>query len=1289
MGQAGRRIWRWIAGTLVVVAVLSALTVAALRVAFDRLPGYQREVAAKVKALTGLELRFSRLDARLGWYGPEIFFENAAVLGPDGHTVLISASAGRVTFSLLRSAWNRRVEVGRVTLDQPRLNVVIFPDDRVELVGQSALQRPGAASEGGFNLGRLRQGRLTIRDAAVHFADLRSNESWDVTDVSLDLVRDRAGMHFEGHIDLPRQLGSSIDLDGEFLGDLGRLAGVRWRLAATARNAELGGWARLVPASWSRPVTGRGYLHVMAKGSGRQLDDSRLDLELRNVIVAGQGRGPEAYRRIAGDFRLSHTGARWDLNGKDVEFSRPGASWQPSPLVASVTLADGRVGQASLAAPYLDLSNLAPLASVLPAGPARDFASTLDPSGVLRDVEFNMATNGLDGLPTITGGMRFRALGFGALGNAPGLRGLDGRLEAHGSEGQLELDSGAVQIAWPAQFRDAIGARASAVVGWRRVPRGVQLWTDDCRLDTGRGRAAVRLRMLFPVDGSVPLMDLAGTIVDADARDTWRYLPVGKLSPKALGWLDPAFRAGTVTFGKVDITGPVKGFPYRDGQGRFHATAHIEGVTLEYAHGWAPLQGATADAEFTGAAMQAHANGGTVGGISLGSVSGEIADWHEGELVVRGEAEAPVGPLLAALQESPLGPKLGATFMALTGSGRASGGLLLYLPIKHFDDRAVTAVMQLDGVTLSPKGSSEVLSGLSGPLTVMNREIYLPHFTGEFLGGAVGGTIDTRRGRNGRLTTLVDAGGVLDGARLQKYARLPTNSGFEGTTDWRVHASIERPGPEIPSTFAVEAESSLLGLSTALPEPFAKPANRTMPVGIGLTGADPDAWQARITVADHTRGALEWRRMADRWQLDRGELVFGPGREPVIGDAPGVRLRGTLARASLSALLDLRWPEPARRHLYEWLAGVDLAVGEAEALGYAFDHPTVRLRPGDHAWDVDLDGPATRGRIVVPYEFPGDVPLVVDMDVLHAGDRVRAGTGELDPRHLPEIRFDSRDFLFDGRRYGHLRAQLDRGPQGLSLQRLDVRHADFSAKGRGSWIVDATGQQRCQLSVEASTTNALGFLTAMGYGPWIQAKLGKGTAELSWPGPPDGTFFERLSGTLSVTLADGQIPEVEPGAGRVLGLMSITHLPRRLALDFKDVFGHGLAFDSVTGDFVLRDGDAFTRNLTLRGPAAEIGVVGSTNLRTRHYDQTAVVTGDLGATIGIAGALAGGPAVGAALLLFSQVFKEPLKGMTRAYYRISGPWEQPAVQRIGADEARESRGAEAQSPGNPPGGEMP
>src|SRR5690606_1636763 len=98
--------------------------------------------------------------------------------------------------------------------------------------------------------------------------------------------------------------------------------------------------------------------------------------------------------------------------------------------------------------------------------------------------------------------------------------------------------------------------------------------------------------------------------------------------------------------------------------------------------------------------------------------------------------------------------------------------------------------------------------------------------------------------------------------------------------------------------------------------------------------------------------------------------------------------------------------------------------------------------------------------------------------------------------------------------------------------------------------------------------------------------------------------------------------------------------------------------------FVVVDGNAYTDNLKLTGPTAEIGIAGRTGLRDRDYAQQAVVTAEPGKMLPTVGGLIGGPGVAAALLIFTRVFKEPLKGIGRAAYCVAGTWQAPEVTRI-------------------------
>ena len=357
----------------------------------------------------------------------------------------------------------------------------------------------------------------------------------------------------------------------------------------------------------------------------------------------------------------------------------------------------------------------------------------------------------------------------------------------------------------------------------------------------------------------------------------------------------------------------------------------------------------------------------------------------------------------------------------------------------------------------------------------------------------------------------------------------------------------------------------------------------------------------------------------------------------------------------------------------ELLRGADVTADHLLFMGYDFPESSAQLSGSEAGWRVDVTGPAISGRVLVPFDLHAG-RLQLDLDRLVANDaRGGSAASEVDPRELPAMRLAVRSFEFEHRQLGQLTADLLRTPDGLRLARAEIKAPSFSVLGSGSWSMVERGtrrdvESRVQLQVESSDVGKT--LTALALAPAIAARQGTATIDVHWPGGPDAQFLTRLGGRIGVQAEDGQVLGLEPGAGgRALGLMSLGALQRRLTLDFTDLTSKGLAFDRVAGDFELRDGDAFTKNLVLKGPAAEIGIVGRTGLRDRDYDQTVKVTGNLGGPIVAAGTLAGGPALGAALLVFSKVFKEPLAGMSRGYYRITGTWDAPTVQQIGASEA--------------------
>ncbi|KPJ81718.1 MAG: hypothetical protein AMJ58_03920 [Gammaproteobacteria bacterium SG8_30] len=1300
------RAWRWLGGILASGAILSALAVGAFRLALESLPEYEARVAERIQEVTGLRLSFDSLDARVGRYGPEIFFAGARIDAPDGHDVLVTADAGRASLSVFRSLWFRRLEIGRVVLERPLLNLVIFPDRHIELVGQAGLTRPEMTPRTRRGLDRIPRGIIEVRDATIDFVDLRAERAgWQLTRVDLELNRKGDRVSLAGSVKLPPQLGRSIEFDARVEGELDKPLQADWRGRLEASEVNLAGWADLLPATFAVPSAGRGDFRIWASGSGDRFRQGRLAVRLDGLLLPAAREGAPAvtYRRLAGDVAVQRDASAWRISGSGIEFSLPGSDWTPTDLEATVHLADGRPVDARLKARFLRVQNLMPLAALLPTSAARDWIERLAPRGDLRRIDVAVSDLAVGQVPDLRGSLTFEDVGMHPVGRVPGLDGLDGRIRANGAEGAIYLSTRDATMDWPAEWRAPVSfPRVDASLGWERALDGVRLWSDDVVATDGRATATGRIRLLAR-KGHSPLMDIEAEATAQDISHVAQYMPKDRIQPKPLEWLDAAFLGGRVTRGRVEITGPARGFPYRDGEGRFRAVADVEGVTLRYGPDWEPVSGLQAQVEFDGPSMEVRNASANVGGIRVERGDAEVHDWREGILTIRADAKADAGAAQRFLGSSPLGPRLGRIFAGLTASGPIEGEVVMYLPLREFDDRSITVRARALGVELSVAGLEAPVEDLTGEAWFQDRSIVAPLLRGRFLGGEASAEVATAGAAGpGELVTTVRANGVLDASLLPRVVRLPLDSGLAGTTPWSGELQVQRPAEADGETRSrLWLRSSLVGLASGLPEPLAKPPEASRPLTIDLQ-IEPESVLARATLGSDLHALLDLRRLDQGLRLSSGIVRLGGGQSSRVPVGPGLRVEGRVPYLSISRLTALRWATPASVPLESLLAGVVLEVGRLEVLGHEFDDISGRLRPGRGAWDVDVTADAASGQLRVPYSFPGEVPLVVDLDRLRVAEKPAAsgdgGTGgsgdgaETDPRRLPAMRIDVRNLVFEGRRLGHLSAELSRAPDGLALDRFEAREASFVARGQGGWrVVD--GGTRSGIAFDTDIGDVKGFLDAMQLAALMEGRRGRVTAALEWPGGPDARVLERVSGSVRIEIEDGRMLSVEPGAGRLLGLMSLAHLPRRLSLDFDDLTGQGLAFDTIKGDFALAAGEAYTDNLTLRGAAAEIGIAGRTSLKERTYDQTAVVTGDLGASLGVAGAIAGGPAVGAALLLFSQIFKEPLKGVARGYYRISGPWEDPLVRKIDARELEEAAGlglppAVPSGPGTPsqPGG---
>jgi uncharacterized protein (TIGR02099 family) len=1302
-----RKAINWLLIAVGAAALLIGLTFGAFGIVVSRVPEYRVQLQNWINERGGIQVEFKKLSARLRLYGPELVFDQAIVRTPDGARVLATAKRGSVAFDLWSSISHARLTAGRFSLESPELGLIRTKEGRIQLLGLSALPDRDKP----FALEELPMGRFYVRDAVVTFRDaITGRGPWSLSGVNFDVTRDSRLLELRGDAELPRTLGRELRFSATVGGPLQDASALVSAFSVEGEELDLSGWVDVLPDAWPAPETGHGSIELRGVLKGAELVQLAADVDLAQVTAAppqwssalpvaerlstdaGNSASQPAepahpdetdpgaaahvarvamlsYPRLAFGMRAEKVGDTWRANVSNLNMARPTAAWLAARIEGEwLQTADGRL-KASGKTDRIVLDALWPLLAYLPESEAVARLRALNATGTLSDLAFEFERDGAESAPSYSLHARADDLSFAPVQRTPGGSGLSGTVQLTQEAGVFKVASDEVRFELPHMFREPLAVQElAATVQWRKSESGWTIESKDVRMASPDGHATARFNVTVPGDGSSPLLDISAQGTDLKVSSTHKYIPAGRLGAKTLEWFDRAFLGGRVVSADLTYRGSVRDFPFRKDEGLFLVRGHVEDALFDYQPGWVPASNVTADLEFRNEGMHIRATSASVGGLHITEATADIADLKETHLRIKAAARGDLQEGLAFLANSPLAAALGEPFARLSGHGAIDAAVDLDLPIRRLENRKIEVTARVADATAAMRDIDAPVRSLQGSLTVRNTLIAAADLHAQWLGGPVEVVIRP----NGNNASTLRATGTAAAAQLKPF--LPPAVKVSGSTQWRLGTEFYADTAKTERKSGVRIDSDLRGLGIALPEPVGKSESEPRPFQVTLEADGDNAVLARSWLGD-VRAIVRVARPAGggAWSLDRGGLR-ADGNAPALPNHRGLRIEGTVEKFVLDDWLALRGEDSgdtsdSGKTLSDYLQAANVHVGTFELAGYRWSDVRGVLQSTTAGWRVDVDGPGAAGQVLIPEQFRGSQVLRATLERLVLEKPESAGSGAQpdtsDPRNLPNLLIHVGELRFANRTLGTFDLRATRQPDGIRFENASVHGASAHAEGQGEWIVTPQGQQS-SLKATVTSDDVAATLRALGYSDVLEAKHGEVHGDLKWPGGFDAKMLDRAAGSISVKAETGQLTAVQPGAGRVLGLFSVAALPRRLALDFKDLTDKGLAFDKVQGDFELRDGNAFTSNLLLRGPAAEIGIAGRTGIATHDYDQTAVVTGNLGASLPVAGALAGGPVVGAAVLLFSQIFKEPLKGVTRGYYRITGPWENPTVERVDA-----------------------
>lgn len=1252
---------RWIR-RLILALLLPLLLLAALGQwwLLPRLNDYRDDLAALLQSYLRVPVRIEAVTGvRDGWR-LGLRLRGVKLADPGSGTQLASFSQAVITLNLWRSLRDWRPVFTRIRLEGVHLALEQGLDGIPRLRSDSDPAEPAPA----------------LTDLARWLFELHH---LDIVGDSLTVQRPDGGVLRIQHPYLRvRSTDSSqwLALTADLPAELGDQVQIRLERAALAADSWGGRFEvdadRLNPAAWPLPVAFRtGRVGVQLQGEWRDWQPLRLEGQVhwQKMAVQREARSVllEPWLAQAPDGRLRFDGQRgdsgwqwqgqaWFEDAKGQTLAQPnfalswtGARWQGE--IHDLQVQD----LTAWASPWLDQ-------------PARQWLAALDMRGAVPDVAFGV--DPATGAYTVSTQLR-----NGSCRSAHGLPGfdrIDAALEIAPDRGRIAVDSHSVQVDTHGLLRAPITLDTLAgVVSWQRTADALHLESAGLDLNNPDLNARFYGRVDVPDHGG-PVLDLRGEYHGVKGDQARRYLPVAVIPPAGVAWLDRALVGGRVVSGEMVLQGPPAAFPFDRDEGLFETRFQIENGVLDYAPGWPRLEQVRAKVTFRNRGLRIEGESGRLEDASAQSAAVWIDDLAHPLVRVKGQIKGPSASMWQALQDSPVGHKLGKLpDLRFTGANLLD--LELDIPTDGRPGRIRGRVGLLEG-GVSMSGWNIELKRLRGEVTFSEAGLESRDVQAALRGEPVRLDLELGGAEEHRELQARLRGRVSLRALIGEPAAL-LGSYLSGKSVWDMvltiptgHGEQSQNPPLLP---ALQLRSDLRGVAVLLPEPLGKTADTARPLKIALY-PDRDALKLQLEYGTDIQAALALNGFPEHIRFERGEVRIGTGAAQ-LPDAPGLVVMADLPRwkwvmpsAAVSGAASSANAVPAASP-WTVLQHVEAHIGELVVAGQSFPQVSLQATHEDSELRIEFTGEALQGRVTMPDRPMPDRPVNAALQRLslrHRADGaevndIRLGAAAM--RRLPPLVLTVADLRLNAAELGRLRLVAMPQAEGIRLQDFELRSERQRIDASGEWQrADGGTVSRLQATLQSQ---ALGdTLAAFGM---ADAGIARGQTQadlaVKWAGTPSDFALDRLEGRLQFQVGPGQLLDIDPGMGRMLGLLNVQNLLRRLTLDFSDLLQPGMGFDQISGVFDFKRGQAFTDDLTIKAPAAQILIQGRVGLAARDYDQQITVIPHLGGTLPVAGALAGGPVVGAAVFVAERILQKGIEHVTRYRYRLTGSWDAPVL----------------------------
>jgi uncharacterized protein (TIGR02099 family) len=1248
-----------VAYLLVILTAVLMLGVGAVYWLADAVDKRQDEIAAWVGDKLDYPVEIGAVG--LSWVAlkPKLQVDTITVLREDNKTEFLSMESIYVGLDLLASLQRGEPVLNDLSLTGLQIAIVREQTGQFQLQGlNSSSQSAPLIIDWKSWLNLLSHVRLHA--VTIDYSD-KINEafsgSYQLT--SADLSHRSEKWITAGLLRLPTTLGTNLQFSGQWLVDSNNLLASSWLWQAQIDDLILAPFAQEIV--WQDLGVQRGNLtaNISANGVGKTIAAIKTSLDLTQTeLVSKQDKvahDPVLIEHLIGEFDWQQQGQTWQLSGHDIQLKMNGDEWRTTDFSINKQQENDWV----ITSNYLRLSDITALASL--SGQSPEIIRQQRPAGDIDSL--NLQYSVAEGLTKLAFNIRDGVML--PWQNYPGITGLTASVNWQEGIANLKLDSHQVTFypeTWldDAVFFDSVTGELNLRQQnqfWTLHSHALRLWNDDLSIQFDGS-------VQHTDDGKVT-NDLKITMQDVSINRWQAYVPQKILRDSFKQWSKNAFVAGNIIDGSIELKGDLAAFPYETepDKGQFKMTLQAENVQLHYASEWPDLVDVSGLITGSGNELIIKSQHGKISGFNFMDVTTTINQLVEDKPILQtvGTLTGTTANALLFLKDSQLKQRFGSIADVTNAQGASNIKLNLMVPLADTDATEASGYISFIDSQLQAKSIPElVMSKINGKLNFTNHGVTAKDIKASVFDESVNINVTPQDD-----VTIVSASSRLSIPKIEKKLTTTMPKFISGNTAYEVNVVISE---KAIGDFNINAsvQSDLTGVEIDLPEPY------------GKTGKDSKHFSASLKQSkDNIQVyAIEYGQLLNTILVQgdgywRGEMNLGLG----LAELPnhGIRIRGQVAELSLD-----KWYEWSKLYSGQsdnlFIASMDdtvLKVGTLTGFNQQFTDFTISAKKEDQGWRANINSKQSKGLIYWPTDINSSAVLKVELDkliiALPKSDNTQQISDEQAKFLWPNMDLTIDSLVVNDMALGKLQLRGHRMPDAWLLDEGSLISDEFTASILiGEWRKTANGDQS-HFKVQANSGDLAGLLASFNYQQAIDAEDVYLLADLAWPDNPLAVSTGILNGSLKVALGKGRLKDVEPGAaGRILGLMSIAALPRRLSLDFSDLFSDGFYFDSIKGSFKFANGQAVTNDFVLKGASATIKMAGPVDLINQKYNQTVTITPNVSSTLPFAGAVAAGPiglGVGTAILLVDKLagalFDKNIVNLISYNYYLTGPWDSP------------------------------